>query len=256
MSTYKGGEQSPPHGGATNYPEYGVLPDRYMLTACETLCWIAYKRAIPKELYFAPLDQPGALAAPADEREAMLHDAIPQPKPDHNLTPDAGRELMTALRSGAVRMMLMDKSTRAISEVPASAFDSEYVVSVRGDFAPSATASIEWYDAHQRHAPVSSELYFPAPEVLLRWPAPSHAERLQEVKASDASKMRNFLATYMREHSGNARIMSKQDLRKLGGEAGLKELPQKTFDRTWAEAIGLSGVSAWGASGRKIKSPR
>ncbi len=138
------------------------------MSACEVLCWIGYRRAIPKEIYFAPLSEAPARSTTAD-LEACLHNAVPDPKPTVDPMTDAELHLMAALRVGAVRAISLRSKDSAI-DLPVDAFRFHVTVNVRGHLEPDSACSRGDYQLAVAE-PSYGELRFYTAEVLAFWPA-------------------------------------------------------------------------------------
>ena len=89
------------------YPDPEVLPCSAYMSPCEVLCWIGYRRAITKELYFAPLKGGAGLCAEALKRR--LHESIPTPRPPNDPMGGAEDELLSRLRLGQLRALIEDE---------------------------------------------------------------------------------------------------------------------------------------------------
>ena len=150
------------------YPEQGAQPSGMTMSSCEVLCWIAYRRAIPKRTYFAPLCNARANGEPID-LEALLHTAIPDPKPIENPMSDAEKALMAALRSGEVQA-ISQKNQMPAELLPINAYRLEVVISARGYLEPDNASSPDDYRLAAAE-PTWSELRFYTAEVIRVWPA-------------------------------------------------------------------------------------
>jgi hypothetical protein len=147
-----------------------LAPVRHM-TACEVLTWIGYRRAIPAQLYFAPLHN-ASPAATAAQLAALLHAEVPAPKPAECPMPGAERLLMAALRSGQVRALAT--KNRRLEELPREIYEYAVAVSARGgleaDMLATPADSFRALDYLSSIPPIGPVL-FSTQEILAAWPA-------------------------------------------------------------------------------------
>jgi hypothetical protein len=145
------------------YPRYGQEPTTHNLSACEVLCWIGYRRPIPKELYYSPLR-----ASPWPVLPSLMHDAVPDPKPAQCPIADAQQQLMSAIRSGKLAPYCIVNSTPAV--MPPSAYKYAFVIYPRGSLEPddaAADSDRELAESQQNYRGV----HFFTTDVLKLWPA-------------------------------------------------------------------------------------
>jgi hypothetical protein len=152
------------------YPEIGEVPEYRHLTACEVLCWIGYRRAIAKDVYFAPLTK--ARANGTAREVALLHRSIPEPKPSECPINDAERELMKSLRDGRVHAMVA-KNGR-LAELPSEIYEYSVSVNVRGSIEADAGSGQRDYWLALEYMfnlrPPIGEVLFRTTEVMTAWP--------------------------------------------------------------------------------------
>jgi hypothetical protein len=120
------------------YPAIDYIPRRPYLTACEVLCLIAYRRAIPSDLYFAPWGRITEIARndirARGEVDAFLHQAIPEPKPAESPMGDAEQTLMAFIHAGRLHP-LCKKGDEYEDPLP-DLFKYAVVVTARDEVAP------------------------------------------------------------------------------------------------------------------------
>ncbi len=148
-----------------DYPEYGVAPTELIMTPCEVLCWIGYRRAIPKDLYYAPLREP--YMGSDETRLVALHAAIPEPKPQMCPMDDAERQLMTAVRAGRLKVGYLD-GAGAPRQVGAEIFRYAMTISARGSVEADPAASPYSYNMAE-NLPRTRNVHFFTEEVLREW---------------------------------------------------------------------------------------
>ena len=120
-----------------HYPAIGDVPGHLHLTACEVLTWIGYGRAISKAVYYAPVAN--SPVATIDEKMALLHRSVPDPKPSEDPMEDAERKLMELLRAKRVHMLI--ERGGVFEEVSDSIYEYAVAVNARGSVEPDANAT-------------------------------------------------------------------------------------------------------------------
>ncbi len=163
-----GFEPLPPAYGELRYPDRNIAPTGRTMSACEALCWIGYRRAIPKDTYFGALSGAGA-SLTITELKAFLHSSVPDPKPPTDPMDEAESQLMATLRSGLLRAVSQRSGTAPI-ELPVSAFRFHVTVNARGCLEPDSSATPEDYRLAAQE-PHYGELRFFTDEVVKNWPA-------------------------------------------------------------------------------------
>ncbi len=113
---------------APQYPELGAVPVHRHMTACEVLCWIGYRRAIPKEIYYFPLSN--SANVPFSRKVSLLHQSVPEPKPPECPMNAAEQNLMEALRTETIRAFY-EKDGR-FEQVPQDVYAYAVAVNARG----------------------------------------------------------------------------------------------------------------------------
>ncbi|WP_159013233.1 hypothetical protein [Acidisoma sp. S159] len=144
------------------YPQANAAPTGRTMSACEVLCWIAYRRAVPKGLYFAPLTLLNRLGTFPHER--LFHASIPPSDFGVQSMDEAERLLMEGWRADCVRPM--DNETNLA--VPGRVGSYAVAISARGFLETdngATAADQERADKLPRYG-----VHFLTSEVLLRWP--------------------------------------------------------------------------------------
>jgi hypothetical protein len=145
---------------AQGYPAIGEFPMAPYMTACETLCRLSgYRRAISEDLYFAPLRRP-RVRIPDDSAEvsAVLHNAVPDPKPGEDPMPEAEQRVMKLWRAG--RLHPGHVKDGEFQELPDEINQYAVVIAVDGRIRPDARAALRdqqpawhWWTANEAAPP-------------------------------------------------------------------------------------------------------
>jgi hypothetical protein len=164
------------------YPTIGEVPEHLHLTACEALCWMGYRRAIPKNVYFSPVVK--ALNTGCEEVIALLHRSVPDPKPPNDPIGDAERVLMEALHSGQLHLLI--EKNGAFEEASAQIYDYAVAVNVRGSIEADCKATERDGERAQRYLtnyPLRGDVWFSRQELLNGWTPPLIAPSAEDFAA-------------------------------------------------------------------------
>lgn len=237
------------------YPEYGEKPAAHILTACETLCWIGYRRAIPKDTYFSPYEGPAVKLETHFNDSSFLHRAIPGRKPEDDPMEDAEFQLLAALRDGSIGAFYLDKETGKRRDLPSSVLQCDVTISARGSLEPDWRVVMEKYMiASTECKNIRGALYFLRDEILVKWPLPTR-ETDHEITKSIAAEtaMQKWLEAQMRELGSSPK--SRNTIKSAAFTAGLSPISDRAFVRAWTAAIKATGAVAWSKAGRRKQSP-
>jgi hypothetical protein len=132
-------EISKPPPPDKDYPAIGELPMAPYMPACDTICFLSgYQRAIPVDLYYAPLRRAhGWNSKDPDEVSALLHNAVPDPKPAENPIPAAHQLQMKLWRDK--RLHPLNWETK--EEVPAELNEYAVIINLHGEIYPDYSAT-------------------------------------------------------------------------------------------------------------------
>jgi hypothetical protein len=231
-----------------DYPVYNAVPTFQLMTACEALCWIGYKRAITKKIYFSPMIGAESFSEESPNWDAILHDAIPAPKPLLSPIDEATDSLMQAARVGTVRALYINAATKLRLEVPKSDFDADVAVSVRGGLEPKGLLDMPRYMAAR--AQISrGDLWFLTHEIVANWPPATDAKTCSNKPISAEKNMEKWLAARMGSDRDNP--ISKKAIRAEAKDSGIVDPSGRGFDRAYINAVKSSGAIAWSAPGRR-----
>jgi hypothetical protein len=162
------------------YPEYNVAPPHELMTACETLCWIAYRRPISEEVLFAPLGT-NEKCLSTDSKNGLLYESVPPPKPGADPMKNAMEELLGRLRSESIKALLVDE-LGCRSVVPSSDFETDVLVNVHGRLENNQPHVMQRYGSELPPAGRGTLNFF-TNEITKFWPAHSKHQGVYIPKA-------------------------------------------------------------------------
>ena len=168
------GGRTPPDAmpAGPQYPAFGEVSKEWYLTACEALCWIGYRRAISKAVYFRPFVEAAPCVA-LEGRARLLHHSVPDPKPPDDPMGDAECALMKAAKAGQVR--LLTQTNGNLEEVPSKVYDQDVSVNARGCIELNEAATERGRSLAQDYFcehPLLGDVLIRTSEVLRAWPPP------------------------------------------------------------------------------------